>query len=202
MAMRICTGFEVRLSGEGLNYLFNIVKVSKSISSGIAICTLSCEHKSYELNNDQYKLTEFDFEGSPEDCLSMLLEGTSLTAGKCEPTIPITLKINSECTRRAALMQLIALCGGEIEYSGSEINICSHRGSQQYNSIMDGKIVSDLTMETDSRSGTANYGLTLYKNADFSVGAVALCWRRPCRLLGQPLRRPCLRQRADCVSAV
>ena len=35
---------------------------------------------------------------------------------------------------------------------------------------MDGKNVSDLTMETDSRSGTTNYGLTLYKNMNFSVG--------------------------------
>lgn len=67
-------------------------------------------------------------------------------------------------------MQLIALCGGEIEYNGGEINIRSHRGSQDYIGIMDGKNVSDLTMETDSRSGTTNYGLTLYKNVNFSVG--------------------------------
>ena len=67
-------------------------------------------------------------------------------------------------------MQLIALCGGEIEYNGTEINIRSHRGSQDYIGIMDGRNVSDLTMETDSRSGTTNYGLTLYKNMNFSVG--------------------------------
>ncbi len=67
-------------------------------------------------------------------------------------------------------MQLIALCGGEIEYNGAEINIRSHRGSQDYIGIMDGRNVSDLTMETDSRSGTTNYGLTLYKNVNFSVG--------------------------------
>lgn len=67
-------------------------------------------------------------------------------------------------------MQLIALCGGEIEYNGTEINIRSHRGSQDYIGIMDGKNTSDLTMETDSRSGTTNYGLTLYKNINFSVG--------------------------------
>ena len=67
-------------------------------------------------------------------------------------------------------MQLIALCGGEIEYNGTEINIRSHRGSLDYIGIMDGRNVSDLTMETDSRSGTTNYGLTLYKNVNFSVG--------------------------------
>lgn len=193
MASEIFTGLEVQLKSATLNYLFNVVKVSKSLSNGIAICTVECEHKSYELNNDEYKLTELDFEGAPSECLISLLQGTSLTAGICDPTVPIKLKINRECTRRAALMQLIALCGGEIEYNGNEINIRSHRGSQDYISIMDGRkqevcavapkggtdaakqratggIVSDLTMETDSRSGTTNYGLTLYKNVNFSVG--------------------------------
>ena len=116
------------------------------------------------------KLNEFDFEGAPSECLISLLQGTSLTAGICDPTVPIKLKINRECTRRAALMQLIALCGGEIEYNGAEINIRSHRGSQDYIGIMDGRNVLDLTMENDSRSGTTNYGLTLYKNINFSVG--------------------------------
>lgn len=169
-AAEIFTGLEVELKSDTLNYLFNVVKVSKSLSSGIAVCTVECEHKSYELNNDEYKLKEMDFEGSPSDCLSLLLTGTALTAGLCDPTIPIKLKINRECTRRAALMQLIALCGGEIEYNGNEINIRSHRGSQEYIGIMDGRNVSDLTMETDIRSGTTNYGLTLYKNINFSVG--------------------------------
>lgn len=169
-ASEIFTGLEVELKSDTLNYLFNVVKVSKSLSSGIAVCTVECEHKSYELNNDEYKLKEMDFEGSPSDCLSLLLTETALTAGRCDPTIPIKLKINRECTRRAALMQLIALCGGEIEYNGNEINIRSHRGSEEYLGIMDGRNVSDLTMETDSRSGTTNYGLTLYKNVNFSVG--------------------------------
>ena len=169
-AAEIFTGLEVELKSETLNYLFNVVKVSKSLTSGIAVCTVECEHKSYELNNDEYKLTEFDFEGAPSECLISLLQGTSMTAGICNPTIPIKLKINRECTRRAALMQLIALCGGEIEYNGNEINIRSHRGSEEYLGIMDGRNVSDLTMETDSRSGTTNYGLTLYKNVSFSVG--------------------------------
>ncbi len=170
MASEIFTGLEVQLKSDTLNYLFNVVKVSKSLSNGIAICTVECEHKSYELNNDEYKLNEFDFEGAPSECLISLLQGTSLTAGICDPTVPIKLKINRECTRRAALMQLIALCGGEIEYNGAEINIRSHRGSQDYIGIMDGRNVSDLTMETDNRSGTTNYGLTLYKNVNFSVG--------------------------------
>lgn len=167
---QIYTGLDVQLKSDKFDYQFKVVKVSKSLSDGIAICTVECEHTSYELNNDEYKLNELDFEGEPGKCLTLLLEGTTLSAGICDPTVPVKLKINRECTRRAALMQLIALCGGDIEYSGSEINIRSHRGSQEYIKIMDGRNVSDLTMETDSRSRTANYGLKMYKNADFSVG--------------------------------
>ena len=87
MAKEIFTGLEVELKSDTLNYLFNVVKVSKSLSNGITICTVECEHKSYELNNDEYKLTEFDFEGAPSECLISLLQGTSLTAGICDPAI-------------------------------------------------------------------------------------------------------------------
>ncbi len=85
MASEIFTGLEVQLKSDTLNYLFNVVKVSKSLSGGIAICTVECEHKSYELNNDEYKLTEFDFEGAPSECLISLLQGTSLTGGILRP---------------------------------------------------------------------------------------------------------------------
>ncbi|MBD5113554.1 MAG: hypothetical protein HDT42_13635 [Ruminococcaceae bacterium] len=170
MANGITTGFEVQVKSGTLDYVFNIARIAKSISGGLTICTVTCEHKSYELNNEQFKLSKFEFSGEPSKCLDLLLEGTSLTAGICEPQIPIELKINQECSRRAALMQLIVLCGGEIEYSGECINIRSHRGSEQYREIMDGKNISDLTLDIDSRSGTASYGLTLYKSLDFGIG--------------------------------
>lgn len=90
-AKEIFTGLEVQLKSDTLNYLFNVVKVSKSLSGCIAICTVECEHKSYELNNDEYKLTEFDFEGAPGECLIALLQGTSLTAGICDPTVKFVI---------------------------------------------------------------------------------------------------------------
>ncbi len=90
-AKEIFTGLEVELKSDTLNYIFNVVKVSKSLSNGIAICTVECEHKSYELNNDEYKLTEFDFEGAPGECLIPLLQGASLTAGICDPTVKFVI---------------------------------------------------------------------------------------------------------------
>lgn len=39
----------------------------------------------------EYKLTEFDFEGAPGECLISLLQGTSLTAGICDPTVKFVI---------------------------------------------------------------------------------------------------------------
>lgn len=103
MASEIFTGLEVQLKSDTLNYLFNVVKVSKSLSNGIAICSVECEHKSYELNNDEYKLTEFDFEGAPGECLISLLQGTSLTYGKRE-SHNIYAKTREECEEKLAEM--------------------------------------------------------------------------------------------------
>lgn len=163
-------GEKVELRGDDFNYLFNIVKVSKKMSGGIAAVTVECEHKSYELNNSEYTVTKFEFNGTPLDCLTELLNGTNLTAGICDFTVPVELKINQECTRRAAVMQLIALCGGEIEYDGLSINIRRHRGSESYIELMDGKNVTDLSTDKDSRSSTTSYALTLYKNTNLHTG--------------------------------
>lgn len=170
MSVMIQAEHEVRLLGDNLDYRFNIARIEKSISDGITICTVTCEHKSYELNNEEYNITEFEFNGDAYDGLVKLLEGTSLKPGMCDVTIPVELKINQKCTRRAALMQLIALCVGEIEYDADRINIVSHRGSNDVREVMGGKSVSDLTMSADLRAATKTYGLTLYKKLDFGVG--------------------------------
>ena len=137
MASEIFTGLEVQLKSDTLNYLFNVVKVSKSLSNGIAICTVECEHKSYELNNDEYKLNEFDFEGAPGECLISLLQGTSLTAGICDPTVPIKLKINREyeitALRSFSSAVLVTACGGKLHAQNQLPGGCG--GSAAYGAI-------------------------------------------------------------------
>lgn len=170
MAADISAENEIRLIGDFIDYRFNVAKIEKSISGGLTICTVTCEHKSYELNNEQFEITEFEFKGNASDGLELLLQGTSLRTGKCDVTVPVDMKINQKCTRRAALMQLIALCCGEIEYDSDKINIRAHRGSNDVRVVMGGKSVSNLTMSADLRAATQTYGLTLYKKLDFSVG--------------------------------
>lgn len=170
MAADISAENEIRLIGDFIDYRFNVAKIEKSISGGLTICTVTCEHKSYELNNEQFEITEFEFNGNASDGLTLLLQGTSLKPGECDVTVPVDMKINQKCTRRAALMQLLALCCGEIEYDSDKINIRAHRGSNDVRMVMGGKSVSNLTMSADLRAATQTYGLTLYKKLDFSVG--------------------------------
>lgn len=170
MAADIRAEHEIRLIGTYLDYRFNIAKIEKSISNGLTICTVTCEHKSYELNNEQYEISEFEFKGNAADALELLLQGTSLKPGECDVTVPVDMKINQKCSRRAALMQLIALCCGEIEYDSDRINIRAHRGSNDVRMVMGGKSVSNLTLSADLRAATQTYGLTLYKKLDFAVG--------------------------------
>lgn len=170
MASDLSTGLSVVLESEDINYKFRTVRVSKSILTGMTICKLSCEHISCLLNDPEYDIERFEFEGRPSECLEKILEGTPLIAGGCEPTAPIELKINQKCTRRAALMQLVGLCAGEIDYRDNIVIIRSHLGSEDYREIMDGKNITDLTVDIDSRAKTSNYGLKLYKKLDFAVG--------------------------------
>lgn len=170
MAVGIKTNDIVILNIGGIEYVFNVVRISKTLSNGLRLCSISCEHKSYELNEEAYNLEFFDFIGDPAEGLSLILEGTNLIAGSVEFSGSIALKINQKCSRRAALMQYIALLGGEIEYSGNAINIRTHRGSREFLEAMNGKAVSDMSVTFDSRADTSTYGLTLYKKLDFKTG--------------------------------
>lgn len=151
------------------NY-YNIVRVSKKISSGVMIVSASCEHISYTLNDDQYQIKDFDFTGFPADGLNKLLVGTQFSAGTVEFTNSFTMKINQKATRRAALMQLIAILGGEIEYESHFIHIRKHRGSTTVKDILKTKNVTDISVTYESRGGTASYEIALGKGMDCIVG--------------------------------
>src|SRR5699024_9952492 len=110
------------------------------------------------------------FLGDPLEGLQQILEGTNFIAGHVDYSGSISFKINQKCSRRAALMQYVALLGGEIEYSGNLINIRAHRGSSEFTEVMHEKVVSDISVTYDSRSNTSSYGLKLYKKINFVTG--------------------------------
>jgi len=117
-----------------------------------------------------YNITEFDFTGDPKAGLSQLLSGTPFSAGLVDFTENITMKINQKASRRAALMQYIAILGGEIEYDGYNINIRSHRGSAQYIPVMGSKNVTNVAVSHDSRENASSYDISFFKLMDLAVG--------------------------------
>lgn len=152
------------------NQYFEIVQISKSLQGSLPICSVLCEHVSYILNDEIYKIDNFDFTGDPTEGLNLLLAGTPFTAGVVEYTESTTMKINQEVTRRAALMQYIAILGGEIEYDGYKINIGIQRGSVEYKPVMDSKNVTSVSVSHDSRENASSYDVSFFKLLDLSVG--------------------------------
>lgn len=149
---------------------FEIVQINKSLQGSLPVCAVLCEHVSYILNEEMYKIDTFDFTGDPTVGLNLLLEGTPFSAGIVEYTESTTMKINQEVTRRAALMQYIAILGGEIEYDGYKINIKSHRGSMEYKLVMDSKNVTNVSVSHDSRENASSYDISFFKLLNLSVG--------------------------------
>jgi len=149
---------------------FEIVQISKSLQGSLPICSVICEHVSYILNHEMYNITEFDFTGDPAAGLAQVVSGTPFNAGIVDFTESVTMKINQEVSRRAALMQYIAILGGEIEYDGYNINIRNHRGSTDYIPVMDSRNVTNVAVSHDSRENASSYDISFFKLLNLAVG--------------------------------
>ncbi len=157
-----------RLEVEGL--VFYVTELKKNISSGVCYSQFTGEHISYLLNNDEYKVEAFDQEGTPTEILATLLLGTPFSVGAVDFTDKVTLRANKEATRRACVMQLIALVGGEIEYYGYTIGIRKHLGSETPIDLMKANLVQDISYSYNVTEETTSYSLSLYQKSGLSLG--------------------------------
>ena len=161
-------GMTTKLDGQ----FYNIVRVSKKITGGFPVTTAQCEHITYMLNEEQYNLVTFVFEGTPADGMVQLLSGTPFTVGIIEATerVECAFTDQSPLSRRSALMRFIDACGCEVEYDGYKINLRRHRGSVNKKHLMDGENVTDLAVTIDSRENTQSYEISLFKMTDLQAG--------------------------------
>ena len=164
----LSVGMTAKLDGQ----FYNIVRVSKKITGGFPVTTAQCEHITYLLNEEQYNLVTFVFEGTPADGMTQLLSGTPFSVGVIEATgrVECAFTDQSPLSRRSALMRFIDACGCEVEYDGYKINLRKHRGSTVRKSLMDGENVTDLAVTIDSRENTQSYEISLFKMADLQAG--------------------------------
>lgn len=159
---------DCRLEVEGLVFYINGIK--KSISDGICFTQFTGEHITYILNNDEYKVDAFEQSGTVKSILETLLSGTPFTVGTVDLEEKVTLIINRECTRRAALMQLVAVAGGEIEYYGYTIGIRNHVGNETPIDIVKKAAVQNISYSYNVSDNTTNYELSLFKRGTLELG--------------------------------
>ena len=157
-----------RLEVEGL--VFYITEMKKTISSGMCYTELNGEHISYILNDDVYKVTAYEKTGTAKDILQELLSGTPFNVGDVDVTKEVTLRVNKEATRRACIMQLIALLDAEIEYYGYTIGIKAHTGSTTPVDVMKTSLVQDISYTYNVSEDTTNYSLSLYQKGALELG--------------------------------
>ena len=151
---------------------YSIVRVKRGFSAGLEISAVSCEHISYILNDEQYNLVTFVFEGYPAEGLQELLQNTPFTVGVVEPVTMVECAFTDESplNRRSALMRFADACGGELEFDGYSVHIRTHRGGTERKLLMDGKNVTSLSATFDSRKAAQAYEVQLFKRVDLSVG--------------------------------
>lgn len=164
----LSVGMTAKLDGQ----FYTVVRVAKKITGGFPVTMAQCEHITYLLNEEQYNLVTFVFEGIPADGMTQLLSGTPFSVGVIEATgrVECAFTDQSPLSRRSALMRFIDACGCEVEYDGYKINLRRHRGSTVRKSLMDGENVTDLAVTIDSRENTQSYEISLFKMADLQAG--------------------------------
>ena len=98
-----------------------------------------------------------------------MLSGTPLTAGTVEPTGTVNISLTGG-TRKAILISVAAIIGGEIEYSGYTVNLRRHRGSTEYIDLLETDNVTDVSYSRDVLSGTTAYNIQLGRKTILSCG--------------------------------
>lgn len=105
---------------------YRAMQIQSGISGGEFSLSVSCEQESITLVD--YAIEEkFAFVGTANDALARLLDGTGITA-TAEYDGEIAVNVSGG-NRRSVLLEIAALCGGEIEYHGHQIRIVNRRGT-------------------------------------------------------------------------
>ena len=157
-----------RMECDGL--IFNLTNIEKKTQNGKYVITLKGEHVSYILNDEDYDISEFYFKGNPKRCLAKILQGTPFSVGTVDFVDDIMLQVNQDATRRDVLMQLVALCGGEIEYDKYKIGIRSHIGNTVPIELMETENVKNVGMSYSAAEHTETYKIELYKRVGIALG--------------------------------
>jgi hypothetical protein len=153
---------------------YSIVRLGMNLTERPRLVKADCEHASFALNAIQLARFVVEEEEHPVDVLAELLAGTAFSVGIVEPIATNPIEVTGKISVRAAIMQLVAACGGNIAYDGLSIHILNHRGSEIVRTLTDEGITSlSVTYEDrlDNADGPAgSYEIELYRPQNLSVG--------------------------------
>lgn len=145
---------------------FAVTQVQSSTAGGEFLMTVSCEHQSISLVDQE--IDEFNFTGSVFDAAELLLEGTGMFA---EIPYGQHITIHAKNTnRRAVLREIARLNGSEITYSGRAIQMLGRRGNTEPIDIVQACRCTDISKEQDLKNGTESYELTGTCAEGYGVG--------------------------------
>lgn len=150
-------------------YDFHVTSYQMDMVGQSPTCAVECEHISYVLNDETYKLEEFVYSGTAAGALSAVLSGTPLSAGTVEPVGTVNIRLVGG-TRRAILISVAAILGGEIEYSGNKVHLRNHRGSVAYVELLGTDNVTDVSYNRDVLAATTAYNIVLGRKTTLSCG--------------------------------
>ena len=150
-------------------YDFHVTSYQMDMVGQSPTCAVECEHISYVLNDETYKLEEFVYSGTAAGALSAVLSGTPLSAGTVEPVGTVNIRLVGG-TRRAILISVAAILGGEIEYSGNKVHLRNHRGSVASVELLGTDNVTDVSYSRDVLAATTAYNIVLGRKTTLSCG--------------------------------
>ena len=150
-------------------YDFHVTSYQMDMVGQSPTCAVECEHISYALNDETYKLEEFVYSGTAAGALSAVLSGTPLSAGTVEPVGTVNIRLVGG-TRRAILISVAAILGGEIEYSGNKVHLRNHRGSVASVELLGTDNVTDVSYSRDVLAATTAYNIVLGRKTTLSCG--------------------------------
>lgn len=130
-----------------INYLESMHSVDGKIGYKV-----ECEHVSYRLIGDpEDKINRYANTGTPTAILTDLLTGTDFTVGTIDFTDSIVFAVNKQATKLEIILELCNSLGGEIDFSGFNIDILNSVGQNNGFQVRIKKNLSQIKKIVDNR---------------------------------------------------
>jgi len=146
---------------------YDVISVARSLSRGLYVLKIGCEHVSYRLN--EYSKTSFVETGTPRQILAKILEGTEFQIGIVDSQTITTFEVNEESTVRSIILKLADKLNMDVGFDFYSVSLYRHKGREEPEEIIDDNVVSiSKTVKTSRVNPT--YSITIRNSKEITVG--------------------------------